>query len=381
MTASRTLDDAVRQYLSESGGSTDRRAPVIRAANRAVRLRTAAELIADVVPPPLTAYPRVRRGARGALRVGVRAVERHRTRRRPWADQRRLRVGAAGRIRRECAVGVGGAPARHRRGQPRRARTALPRTRGAPRDFGALSRGERDCARRNPDGVVGSRKAHTQLGRVRSPSMASTITGQRITRVDGPLKVTGKPGTPQTTRCPTSCTRSWSAAPSPPARSTASTSRLCGKPSGRRAHPDRLPRRRAPVSTSPGSRSSASRSRWWWPGRSRRPPTRLASVEVHYGPAAQTDGHRCAAGDPASRQEPARLLPRRSGGRAARSRRREPDVEYVIARNNHNPMELPSTVARWDGDQLTVWDKVQSIVSAQEAHAKAHRHARRTACG
>jgi hypothetical protein len=60
MTASRTLDDAVRQYLSESGGSTDLRAPVIRAANRAVRLRTAAELIADVVPPPLAAYPRVR---------------------------------------------------------------------------------------------------------------------------------------------------------------------------------------------------------------------------------------------------------------------------------------------------------------------------------
>lgn len=60
MTASRTLDDAVRQYLSESGGSTDRRAPVIHAANRAVRVRTAAELIADVVPPPLAAYPRVR---------------------------------------------------------------------------------------------------------------------------------------------------------------------------------------------------------------------------------------------------------------------------------------------------------------------------------
>lgn len=60
MTASRTLDDAVRQYLSESGGSTDRRAPVIHAANRGVRVRTAAELIADVVPPPLTAYPRVR---------------------------------------------------------------------------------------------------------------------------------------------------------------------------------------------------------------------------------------------------------------------------------------------------------------------------------
>ncbi|MCW2514065.1 MAG: hypothetical protein JWR11_3107 [Mycobacterium sp.] len=60
LTASRTLDDALRQYLSESGGSTDLRAPVIRAANRAIRVRSAAELIADVVPPPLAAYPRVR---------------------------------------------------------------------------------------------------------------------------------------------------------------------------------------------------------------------------------------------------------------------------------------------------------------------------------
>ena len=48
------------------------------------------------------------------------------------------------------------------------------------------------------------------------------------------------------------------------------------------------------------------------------------------------------------------------------------DRQYAIARNNHNPMELPATVAKWDGDRLTVWDKVQSIVGAQEAHAKAH---------
>jgi hypothetical protein len=33
---------------------------VIRAANRAVRVRTVAELIADVRPPPLSTYPRVR---------------------------------------------------------------------------------------------------------------------------------------------------------------------------------------------------------------------------------------------------------------------------------------------------------------------------------
>lgn len=48
------------------------------------------------------------------------------------------------------------------------------------------------------------------------------------------------------------------------------------------------------------------------------------------------------------------------------------DANYGIARNNHNPMELPSTVARWDGDRLTVWDKTQAIVATREAHAKAH---------
>jgi hypothetical protein len=58
--ASRTVDDAVRQYLSENGGTTDLRGPVVRAANRAVRVRAAAELIADVVPPPLDLYPRTR---------------------------------------------------------------------------------------------------------------------------------------------------------------------------------------------------------------------------------------------------------------------------------------------------------------------------------
>ncbi|MDT5326186.1 MAG: xanthine dehydrogenase YagR molybdenum-binding subunit, partial [Mycobacterium sp.] len=47
------------------------------------------------------------------------------------------------------------------------------------------------------------------------------------------------------------------------------------------------------------------------------------------------------------------------------------DLQYSIARNNHNPMELPATVARLDGDQLTVWDKVQGITWALEAYSKA----------
>lgn len=58
--ASRTVDDAVRQYLSETGGVTDLRAPVVRAANRAIRLRAVAELIADIVPPPLGVYQQTR---------------------------------------------------------------------------------------------------------------------------------------------------------------------------------------------------------------------------------------------------------------------------------------------------------------------------------
>lgn len=60
LTASRTLDDAVRQYLSESSGPIDSRAPVVRASGRAMRLRAAADLIADIVPPPLGVYPQAR---------------------------------------------------------------------------------------------------------------------------------------------------------------------------------------------------------------------------------------------------------------------------------------------------------------------------------
>ncbi|MBX7449090.1 FUSC family protein [Mycolicibacterium sp. 3033] len=61
LAASRVIDDAVRQYLSESSGDSDFRAPVVRSFNRAIRLRAAADLIADIpTPPPLAAYPTVR---------------------------------------------------------------------------------------------------------------------------------------------------------------------------------------------------------------------------------------------------------------------------------------------------------------------------------
>jgi uncharacterized membrane protein YccC len=61
MTASRTLDSAVRQYLSDKPGATDHRDPMLRRANRAIRLRAAADLIADIPDRPSHAsYPNTR---------------------------------------------------------------------------------------------------------------------------------------------------------------------------------------------------------------------------------------------------------------------------------------------------------------------------------
>ena len=47
------------------------------------------------------------------------------------------------------------------------------------------------------------------------------------------------------------------------------------------------------------------------------------------------------------------------------------DLQFSIARNNRNPMELPATIAKWDFEKLTVWDKVQSISSARQSYADA----------
>jgi xanthine dehydrogenase YagR molybdenum-binding subunit len=35
------------------------------------------------------------------------------------------------------------------------------------------------------------------------------------------------------------------------------------------------------------------------------------------------------------------------------------DQAYVIPRENHNPIEMHATIAAWDGDRLTLWDKTQ----------------------
>lgn len=57
--AVRTYGDAVRNYLSEAAGASD--PGVLDADNRIPRLRTTADLIADLTPPPLGAYPQARK--------------------------------------------------------------------------------------------------------------------------------------------------------------------------------------------------------------------------------------------------------------------------------------------------------------------------------
>ncbi len=45
------------------------------------------------------------------------------------------------------------------------------------------------------------------------------------------------------------------------------------------------------------------------------------------------------------------------------------DAEYVIPRENHNPIELPATIASWDGDSLTLWDKSQWVDNVRDEMA------------
>ena len=58
LTAARTHGDAVRVYLSETAGTSD--TEEMEKASRIPRLRTTADLIADIVPPPDGAYPQTR---------------------------------------------------------------------------------------------------------------------------------------------------------------------------------------------------------------------------------------------------------------------------------------------------------------------------------
>jgi xanthine dehydrogenase YagR molybdenum-binding subunit len=70
----------------------------------------------------------------------------------------------------------------------------------------------------------------------------------------------------------------------------------------------------------------------------------------------------------------------RNGARPADSRRGDPDsafddavakvdASYITPIEHHNPMEPHATIARWDGNRLTVWTATQGISGAQQALA------------
>lgn len=93
-------------------------------------------------------------------------------------------------------------------------------------------------------------------------------------------------------------------------------------------------------------------------------------VEVTYaaGPSLTDMDDRAAAAQPApetpdySRGDPDAAL---------RSAHTVVDGTFTITRENHNPMELPSTVANWDGNKLTLWDKTQWVQGTANAVATA----------
>jgi xanthine dehydrogenase YagR molybdenum-binding subunit len=47
------------------------------------------------------------------------------------------------------------------------------------------------------------------------------------------------------------------------------------------------------------------------------------------------------------------------------------DLSFAVVRHNHNPMELAATIASWDGPRLTLWDKTQWVAGTQRAVAAA----------
>ena len=42
------------------------------------------------------------------------------------------------------------------------------------------------------------------------------------------------------------------------------------------------------------------------------------------------------------------------------------DQQYVIPRENHNPIEMHATIAAWEGDRLTLWDKTRWVHNTAE---------------
>ncbi|GAB2559660.1 xanthine dehydrogenase family protein molybdopterin-binding subunit [Nocardia heshunensis] len=67
----------------------------------------------------------------------------------------------------------------------------------------------------------------------------------------------------------------------------------------------------------------------------------------------------------AARPDPPDVYDRGNAAQALRDAPVRLDAEYRTARNHHNPMEPHATIARWDGNDLTVWDKTQFVSGVQ----------------
>lgn len=82
-------------------------------------------------------------------------------------------------------------------------------------------------------------------------------------------------------------------------------------------------------------------------------------VEIHYDAAAPaTDLKRPPGNEPVT-------YARGDAEAALRSAHVRVELTYRAARNHHNPMEPHATIARWDGDRLTVWDKTRWVGGTQ----------------
>lgn len=78
--------------------------------------------------------------------------------------------------------------------------------------------------------------------------------------------------------------------------------------------------------------------------------------------------------DPKAVPQPAPRTPDHNRGDPDGALRASPivvDQTYTIMRENHNPMELPATIAVWRGSQLTVWDKTQWVQGTARSLASA----------
>ena len=93
-----------------------------------------------------------------------------------------------------------------------------------------------------------------------------------------------------------------------------------------------------------------------------------ALLRVTYAPETGTTDIGRVAPVPPSPEQTARPAETRRGDPEAALAAAEvkTDQTYVIPRENHNPIEMHATIAAWEGDRLTLWDKTQWVHNTAE---------------